>query len=319
MYRCNKTSVHTKSTNLGDCINYHSDCPLKYKTGVILTFLNRAHKICSTWHHFNNEVQRIKQLLVNNNFPNKLIDNLILKFLNKKYDNNNSSQMQGTTLKLYYENQWHTNYKQDEKVLKNVFQQHVKCVNPNDRLSLNIFYKNRKISNLIMKNNLHPNTDPLKKSHVVYCIKCPGECDLPNPTYIGYTTNQLQTRLSQHLREGAPKQHMFEAHNSQYSKDSIANNTDIIVSMPDANKLSIYEALCILRQNPDINKQLNTFTRQLKLYTVQPSNEVIQDPRPQPGTASQIDHEISISNNNASNTNHNYNLRPRLQYNSYSS
>ena len=105
---------------------------------------------------------------------------------------------------------------------------------------------------------------------------------------------------------------------SKYSKDSIANNTDIIVSIPDANKLSIYEALCILRQNPDINKQLNTFTRQLKLYTIQPANEMIQEPRPQPSTASQIDNEISISNNNASNINHNYNLRPRLQHNSYS-
>jgi len=70
-----ETTVHVKSTNYGDCINYHSICPDRYKIGVIKTLLHRGYKVCSNWHNFNTEINRIKQLLTNNNFPMRVIRN----------------------------------------------------------------------------------------------------------------------------------------------------------------------------------------------------------------------------------------------------
>ena len=42
-----ETSVHTKSTHSGDCINYHRIAPDRYKTGIIKSMLNRAYTIGS--------------------------------------------------------------------------------------------------------------------------------------------------------------------------------------------------------------------------------------------------------------------------------
>ena len=67
------TSVFVKPTNSGECLSYDSLCPDRYKSGLIKCLLFRAFKICSSWLSFHAEVERIKQLLTNNNFPMKYI------------------------------------------------------------------------------------------------------------------------------------------------------------------------------------------------------------------------------------------------------
>ena len=42
-----KTSVFIKDTNAGDCLNFKSICPDRYKTGVVKTLLHRAHVVSS--------------------------------------------------------------------------------------------------------------------------------------------------------------------------------------------------------------------------------------------------------------------------------
>ena len=41
-----------------------------------------------------------------------------------------------------------SSYKIDEKVLKNIIKQNIKCTNENESIKLNIYYKNMKVSNL---------------------------------------------------------------------------------------------------------------------------------------------------------------------------
>ena len=78
------TSVHRKSTNKGDCMNYLSICPQRYKTGVIKAFLDIAYTISSSWALFHQEVDRIKQMFTNNNFPMKLIEESMQQYLEDK-------------------------------------------------------------------------------------------------------------------------------------------------------------------------------------------------------------------------------------------
>ena len=56
----------------------------KYKISVIKTLLHRAYEICSTWKLFDEEVSKIKQRFVNNNFPMKIIDKVVNEFVLKK-------------------------------------------------------------------------------------------------------------------------------------------------------------------------------------------------------------------------------------------
>ena len=76
-----QTSVFVKDTNAGDCLNYKSVCPDRYKTGVIKTLLHRGYHVSSNSDTFQKEVQRIRQLLTDNNFPINLINKTIDKFI----------------------------------------------------------------------------------------------------------------------------------------------------------------------------------------------------------------------------------------------
>ena len=80
-----ETSVYTKMTNDGGYINFKSNCPEHYKVGVIKTLLHRAFLISSTWQSFTAELTRIKQTLINNNFPLSLVDKIIKNFLDTKF------------------------------------------------------------------------------------------------------------------------------------------------------------------------------------------------------------------------------------------
>ena len=88
------TSVFKKPTDTGECLNYDSICPERYKINVIKNFLHRSHKICSTWELFMYEVDRIKQMLINNNFPNAVVDLQIRKFIAKKRPHNSQPNEQ---------------------------------------------------------------------------------------------------------------------------------------------------------------------------------------------------------------------------------
>ena len=65
-----------------------------------------------------------------------------------------------------------------------------------------------------MVNNLTRTADKLFKSHAIYEVTCPrGDCELPNPSYIGQTRNSILTRLNQHKQNVAILEHMATCHN----------------------------------------------------------------------------------------------------------
>ena len=83
------TSIFTKPTTTDECLNYDSLCPDRYKITAVKNFLHRAYSICSSWELFHDELRRIKHVVINNNFPNYIIDKQIIKFINEKIKSNN--------------------------------------------------------------------------------------------------------------------------------------------------------------------------------------------------------------------------------------
>ena len=61
---------------------------LQYKRSVITNYLNRAYKITSNWQHLHQEINHIKQVLINNNYTNREVDNHVRIYLDKKFNNN---------------------------------------------------------------------------------------------------------------------------------------------------------------------------------------------------------------------------------------
>ena len=120
-----QTSVNVKATNSGEVLNYKSECSEKYKKGVITNLLHRGYKTSSSIEIYNQEINRLKQLLANNNYPMKLVDNCVNSFLQSKLNNESNNLDDKTKNKIYYKNQMNGQGKKDEKVIKRYHQ--AKC------------------------------------------------------------------------------------------------------------------------------------------------------------------------------------------------
>ena len=143
----------------------------------------------------------------------------------------------------------------------------VKCCSENDQLKLVIFYKNPKVSNLLMKNNPMQDNSPLKASNVIYEFKCSREECVPlNISYIRMTTTTLRRRLTMHLREGAPRKHFRDRHNDNLTRDELVTSTRILKHCRDTQRLPIYESLFILDSKPTLNLQTTGTHKTLSLY-----------------------------------------------------
>ena len=67
------TSVYRKPTNLGLSLNGNSECPSKYKTSVVSSYVKRAISHCSSWNDVHQVLEHIAQQLVDNGYTNNEI------------------------------------------------------------------------------------------------------------------------------------------------------------------------------------------------------------------------------------------------------
>ena len=257
--------VYSKPTSAEECIRYDCDAPERYKSGVIYTLMHRAKKICNTNESLHIEKARIKSLLVNNGFPNGMVDCILKKFRitpqvepNQElqptegdnasqppiYSNNTRQQDQSSdssatnhidvdelrVIRIFYRNQYHPNYKQDEEALKKIIKSHVLQVRV--KIKLLIYYKSPKVSNLIMQNNLSKMRVPdSERSHLLYEFQCQeGQCSALNNSYIGMTACTLKSRLSRHRYQGAIFSHFHTAHKKNPDINTLLSFTKILYS-----------------------------------------------------------------------------------------
>ena len=104
-------------------LNFKSECPFRYKKAIINNLISRAKLISSSKTISYKEVENIKQALINNRFPNYIVDEQIkrmIKNVNQQNKHCTTSPSQQTFIKHFYRNQMHYNYKSDEKILKNI-------------------------------------------------------------------------------------------------------------------------------------------------------------------------------------------------------
>ena len=153
------------------------------------------------------------------------------------------------------------NYKIEENKIRKIINKYIKPVDKDTEIQLRIFYKNRKLKNLLIKNKQREENS----SNVVYQYNC-NESGCNAAKYIGYTTNILKTRIQQHSYKGSIKDHLIIEHNKEANQQYIINNTTILARKSNKNELQILEALLIKQHNPIINVQSSNFFNVLKLF-----------------------------------------------------
>ena len=248
------TAVYVKTTNPGLCMNGNSECPARYRRSTIAAYIRRAVTHCSTWKDTHQEITRATQVLINNGYSNREVEEVCNNVLSKWYDKNeNENDRNNNMINLFYKSQFTTAYKEDEKALKTLLNRHVRCVN-DKRIKLIIYYRSRKTSNLVLRNRTAASRTPLQENHVVYQFTCPiGGCGPQK--YIGMTRTTLSRRLTMHTQNGTINQHLQQQHAEENKRKILEDGTQILDKERDVRKLFILEALYIQKVNPSLNIQ----------------------------------------------------------------
>ena len=146
----------------------------RYKRIIIKKkLISRTKQLWSSQTIFLNELMNIKQTLVNNGFPNYVVDTEIKHFINKTEQPNIDNKLNHKqSINLCYKTQFHSNYKIDEHILKNLIQKNVLPIDPTKKIRLIIYYNKFKTSNIIISNNSSASTKLLDWTNV-YMLKCP--------------------------------------------------------------------------------------------------------------------------------------------------
>ncbi|XP_076039346.1 uncharacterized protein LOC143024430 [Oratosquilla oratoria] len=122
-----KTSVYVKSTNDGRCLNGQSECPVRYKKSTINAYVRRALTHCSDWTSAHHKLERTSHVLVNNGFPNYLVEKAIKDEVDRWYlgHNSHTDAPNKTPIKLFYKSHMTSAHKTEEKVIKNIIRRNI--------------------------------------------------------------------------------------------------------------------------------------------------------------------------------------------------
>ena len=127
-----------------------------------------------------------------------------------------------------------------------------------------------KTKNLVMKNNLSGKKRELSRTNVIYEFTCPeNECfhhPILNNAYLGYTHCTLSKRTSFHLQKGAILTHYLDKHKRKIDRKTAEQCLKIRYQENHSDRLEILEALMILFEKPEINKQDTGRKRILTLF-----------------------------------------------------
>ncbi|CAF4227154.1 unnamed protein product, partial [Rotaria sordida] len=75
--QCFETTLYRKPTFTGLLTNWNSYIPIQYKKASIVSMVNRAFNICSTYKHLEDEFNEIRRISLLNNYPLSFIDIII--------------------------------------------------------------------------------------------------------------------------------------------------------------------------------------------------------------------------------------------------
>ena len=205
-------------------------------------------------------MQRIRQILVNNNYSNTEFDKQAEILIGKHMLD--TPRTPDNKIYVYYKNTFTNAYRKDEKVIKDIIAANCTPVDDTKSLKVQIYYNSPTTSSLLIRNNLYSNKDKLATPDVVYKYSCnTGDCAPQAVDYVGYTTCTLSRRLTNHLQAGAIKQHHLQHHGTPLTREDLVNNTNILTRCKDHRKLAILESVFIKSTHPKINIQMNVISR----------------------------------------------------------
>ena len=171
-------------------MNFNSFTPFTYKKGLIKTLIDRTFWLNNTWNGFHLDLKKLKVILQKNEYPNKLIDSSIKKYLAKKLNANSKETSPIKTkeniryFKLPFVGKFS---KYTQQKLQKLTKQFCK-----EGTNIKIVFNSFKLSSLFSTKYKVPYE---LKSYVVYKFIC-ASC---NASYVGETCRHISTRTCMNI------------------------------------------------------------------------------------------------------------------------
>lgn len=198
--------------------------------------LKRASDLCSSPELFKKEVQYIRQVFLSNDYPQKVIDKVVKRFLDGKQAVVRPEHKKINCVLPYV-----------PKISENISRCWKKvCARHNFQQNVAFAYKPiRKIAQNF------PMYEDCSTRECVYKINC-SEC---NSSYIGETGRHLQTRFIEHnnIKTSAIYQHVNSTKHSISFEDC-----EVLCRESSSALRKIRESMLIREQKPNLNRSLGT-------------------------------------------------------------
>ena len=255
------TDVYIKPTDSGSYSDFNSYIPESYKKSVIKTLVHRAIRYTSTWQEFNTEINRIKQTLANNSYPQSITENIIKNIVNK-YITPTDPVSEGDSTQVFVRIHSLPNFTRNSVTLRKILHEHVKPSGQNRTIKPLFYFKPRKLLSFF---STRPIKSTSQQSRVVYQFTCSeGSC---NATYLGYTTCTISNRARNHRYNSSIRKHYETDHDCMPPPhDTFVNQFSILEKYRSRTELRIAEALLIKQFNPIINVKFNEMSNFFNLY-----------------------------------------------------
>ena len=242
------TWVFRKETHTGVLLNFDAVTPPRWKSGLILCLLNRAHRICSSLELFKLEVDKLKNMFIKNAYPASFFDKTYKRFLDKIENTqvlNTDAGEENFKFNLsipYIGKQSETFGRKISALVTEKFD-----------IDINLVYTTAKVGSFFRLKCVTP--APLV-SCVVYEFRCLGD---QTATYVGMAERNMTLRVADHIRKSSKTAigiHRKSCQTCQNTKLS-TEHFKILKKCRDEKETKIHEALEIVKRNPSMNRQLH--------------------------------------------------------------
>jgi hypothetical protein len=250
------TTIYHKPTSTGLYTKFKSCMPLNYKMGLPLILFHRAYQLCSNYSLMHVEFEKIKNMLWQNGFPKKKLDDLLYRFLFSRRESPKSKEIEQTAekqkimVKLPFIGQHSLWMRRQLRFI---------CKRAYPQIDLQvIFTAGERIQSWFQIKDRLPIS---LASNVVYEFTC-RDC---KSTYIGMTTRHLGTRIYEHTgismktgkrsKNGGNRSSHIDQH-IRTSGHQIDHNDFKLIERGESELIvKIKEAIHVLEKKPNLNVQ----------------------------------------------------------------
>ena len=249
-----ETQTYHKPMDSGLGMKFDSAVPLKYKYNLVSCLIDRSFKLASSFSNFISEVFYLKNYFCKNNFPLRLVENLVERKI-EALNNPKLPFLTASKPKIFLKVPFMSHFL--NRKLKSQLNHLLADFYPQVQLNL-IFFNNDTIGKIFKFKDVLSSS---VRSGVVYQYSC-GEC---SAKYVGETIRHLHTRIAEHrgisprtgnLLQNSPNSNIYRHYAD--SGHQILKSNFKIVHQSENYLLKISESLLIHQNSPSLNEQTSS-------------------------------------------------------------